>query len=73
MKLLTGDGNQDFIFKDLPVSFIREPYQIPTMNQSHKRHPRANVLDVTKLISDGSFRYIKVPLEARSWHPNPVI
>lgn len=45
MKLFTEDGNQDFVFNDLPVFFIRDPIKFPSMNRSHKRHPRTNVPD----------------------------
>lgn len=44
-KFFTGDGNQDFVFNDLPVFFIRDPIKFPSMNRSHKRHPRTNVPD----------------------------
>jgi catalase len=45
MKLYTEDGNQDFVFNDLPVFFIRDPIKFPSMNRSHKRHPQTNVPD----------------------------
>jgi catalase len=45
MKIFTEDGNQDFVFNDLPVFFIRDPIKFPSMNRSHKRHPRTNVPD----------------------------
>ncbi|CAG1960208.1 unnamed protein product [Fusarium graminearum] len=44
-KLYTEEGIQDFVFNDLPVFFIREPIKFPSMNRSHKRHPRTNVPD----------------------------
>ena len=46
-KLYTEDGIQDFVFNDLPVFFIRDPIKFPSMNRSHKRHPRTNVPDDT--------------------------
>lgn len=44
-KFFTEQGNQDFVFNDLPVFFIRDPIKFPSMNRSHKRHPRTNVPD----------------------------
>lgn len=46
-KFYTEDGIQDFVFNDLPVFFIRDPIKFPSMNRSHKRHPRTNVPDNT--------------------------
>ncbi|KAI1848199.1 hypothetical protein JX266_005912 [Neoarthrinium moseri] len=46
-KLYTEEGIQDFVFNDLPVFFIRDPIKFPSMNRSHKRHPRTNVPDNT--------------------------
>lgn len=45
MRLFTEEGNQEFVFNDLPVFFIRDPIKFPSMNRSHKRHPRTNVPD----------------------------
>jgi len=45
MKLFTEEGNQDFVFNDLPVFFVRDPIKFPSMNRSHKRHPRTNIPD----------------------------
>ena len=45
MKFYTDEGNQDFVFNDLPVFFIRDPIKFPSMNRSHKRHPQTNVPD----------------------------
>jgi catalase len=45
MRFFTEDGNQDFVFNDLPVFFIRDPIKFPSMNRSHKRHPQTNVPD----------------------------
>lgn len=44
-KFYTEDGNQDFVFNDLPVFFLRDPIKFPSMNRSHKKHPRTNVPD----------------------------
>lgn len=46
MKLFTEEGNQDFVFNDLPVFFVRDPIKFPSMNRSHKRHPQTNVPDM---------------------------
>ena len=45
MKFFTEEGNQDFVFNDLPVFFIRDPIKFPSMNRSHKKHPQTNVPD----------------------------
>jgi catalase len=45
MRLFTEEGNQEFVFNDLPVFFIRDPIKFPSMNRSHKRHPQTNVPD----------------------------
>jgi catalase len=42
-KFYTEEGIQDFVFNDLPVFFIRDPIKFPSMNRSHKRHPRTNI------------------------------
>lgn len=42
-QILHRDGNHDFVFNDLPVFFVRDPVKFPSMNRSHKRHPRMNV------------------------------
>jgi catalase len=46
-KFYTEDGIQDFVFNDLPVFFIRDPIKFPSMNRSHKKHPRTNCADWT--------------------------
>lgn len=45
VKFYTEHGNQDFVFNDLPVFFLRDPIKFPSMNRSHKKHPRTNVPD----------------------------
>lgn len=45
LKFYTEEGNQDFVFNDLPVFFLRDPIKFPSMNRSHKRHPRTFVPD----------------------------
>ena len=45
LKLFTEEGNQDFVFNDLPVFFIRDPIKFPSLNRSHKRHPQTNIPD----------------------------
>jgi catalase len=47
IKFYTEDGNQDFVMNDLPVFFLRDPIKFPSMNRSHKKHPRTNVPDNT--------------------------
>jgi catalase len=45
MKIFTEEGNQDFVFNDIPVFFIRDPIKFPSLNRSHKRHPATNCAD----------------------------
>ncbi|OIW30785.1 catalase-domain-containing protein [Coniochaeta ligniaria NRRL 30616] len=47
LKIFTEEGNQDFVFNDIPVFFIRDPIKFPSLNRSHKRHPATNVTDAT--------------------------
>ncbi|TGO58905.1 hypothetical protein BCON_0050g00370 [Botryotinia convoluta] len=45
MKFYTEEGNQDFVFNNTPIFFIRDPLKFPSLNRSHKRHPRTNAPD----------------------------
>ncbi|RSM18545.1 hypothetical protein CDV31_002681 [Fusarium ambrosium] len=45
MKLYTDDGNLDLVFNNMPVFFIRDPVKFPSLNRSHKRHPKTNMPD----------------------------
>ncbi|KAH7015813.1 catalase-like domain-containing protein [Ilyonectria destructans] len=47
LKLFTQEGNQDFVFNDIPVFFVRDPIKFPSLNRSHKRHPATNMTDST--------------------------
>ncbi|KAK0713920.1 catalase-like domain-containing protein [Lasiosphaeria miniovina] len=47
LKIFTEQGNQDFVFNDIPVFFVRDPVKFPSLNRSHKRHPATNVTDAT--------------------------
>ncbi|KAL2134665.1 hypothetical protein VTI74DRAFT_11243 [Chaetomium olivicolor] len=47
LKIFTEEGNQDFVFNDIPVFFIRDPIKFPSLNRSHKRHPATNITDAT--------------------------
>ncbi|KAE8443850.1 hypothetical protein EG329_001259 [Mollisiaceae sp. DMI_Dod_QoI] len=47
MKLFTEEGNQDWVFNDIPVFFVRDPIKFPSVNRSHKRHPQTNLPDST--------------------------
>ncbi|EED19796.1 catalase, putative [Talaromyces stipitatus ATCC 10500] len=42
MKLYTDEGNLDWVFNNTPVFFIRDPIKFPSLNRSHKRHPRTH-------------------------------
>ncbi|GKT70148.1 catalase [Colletotrichum tofieldiae] len=78
MKIFTEEGNQDWVFNDIPVFFVRDPIKFPSLNRSHKRNPRTNVTDPTmsirhlnsysghtyKLVKDdGSFYYAKIHIK----------
>ncbi|KAF9783071.1 hypothetical protein IL306_010011 [Fusarium sp. DS 682] len=45
MKLYTDEGNLDWVFNNTPVFFVRDPIKFPSLNRSHKRHPRTNMPD----------------------------
>ncbi|KAL1867762.1 catalase A [Paecilomyces lecythidis] len=47
MKLYTEEGNQDWVFNNTPVFFVRDPIKFPSLNRSHKRHPQTNLTDAT--------------------------
>ncbi|OLN97435.1 Catalase 1 [Colletotrichum chlorophyti] len=47
MKIFTEEGNQDWVFNDIPVFFVRDPIKFPSLNRSHKRNPRSNLTDAT--------------------------
>ncbi|KAH8907704.1 catalase-domain-containing protein [Coniochaeta sp. PMI_546] len=47
LKIFTEEGNQDFVFNDIPVFFVRDPIKFPSLNRSHKRHPATNITDAT--------------------------
>jgi len=42
IKFKTEEGNQDWVFNNQPVFFIRDPIKFPSVNRSHKRHPTTN-------------------------------
>ncbi|KAB5542569.1 catalase [Coniochaeta sp. 2T2.1] len=43
VKFKTEEGNYDIVGNDLPVFFIRDPAKFPSLNRSHKRHPRSGL------------------------------
>ncbi|OTB05987.1 hypothetical protein M426DRAFT_259811 [Hypoxylon sp. CI-4A] len=43
MKFKTAQGNQDFVFNNQPVFFVRDPTKFPSLNRSHKRDPKTNM------------------------------
>ncbi|KAJ5986651.1 Catalase mono-functional heme-containing [Penicillium sp. IBT 35674x] len=45
MKMYTDEGNLDWVFNNTPVFFIRDPIKFPSMNRSHKRHPKSHLPD----------------------------
>ncbi|KAH8668125.1 catalase [Tricladium varicosporioides] len=47
IKFYTEEGNQDWVFNNTPVFFIRDPIKFPSLNRSHKRHPQTNLQDAT--------------------------
>jgi catalase len=42
IKFKTAEGNQDWVFNDQPVFFVRDPIKFPSLNRSHKKHPATN-------------------------------
>ncbi|RMZ83736.1 hypothetical protein DV738_g918, partial [Chaetothyriales sp. CBS 135597] len=42
VKFKTSEGNQDWVFNNQPVFFVRDPVKFPSLNRSHKRHPATN-------------------------------
>ncbi|KAH9210004.1 catalase-like domain-containing protein [Leptodontidium sp. 2 PMI_412] len=47
IKIYTTEGNQDWVFNNTPVFFIRDPIKFPSLNRTHKRHPQTNIPDST--------------------------
>ncbi|KAL1963316.1 hypothetical protein VTN77DRAFT_8437 [Rasamsonia byssochlamydoides] len=47
IKFYTKEGNNDWVFNDIPVFFVRDPIKFASMNRSHKRHPQTNLHDPT--------------------------
>ncbi|EPE32951.1 Heme-dependent catalase-like protein [Glarea lozoyensis ATCC 20868] len=47
IKFYTEEGNQDWVFNNTPIFFIRDPIKFPSLNRSHKRHPQTNLTDST--------------------------
>lgn len=45
IKFKTEEGNQDWVFNNQPVFFVRDPVKFPSLNRSHKRHPTSNSTD----------------------------
>ncbi|KAG8529100.1 uncharacterized protein KY384_005735 [Bacidia gigantensis] len=42
IKFKTREGNNDWVFNNQPVFFIRDPIKFPSLNRSHKPHPTTN-------------------------------
>ncbi|CAG8970938.1 hypothetical protein HYALB_00000918 [Hymenoscyphus albidus] len=42
-KFYTEEGNQDWVFNNTPIFFIRDPIKFPSLDRSHKRHPQTNL------------------------------
>jgi catalase len=45
IKFKTVEGNNDWVFNNQPVFFVRDPIKFPSVNRSHKRHPVTNAAD----------------------------
>jgi len=45
IKFKTEEGNNDWVFNNQPVFFVRNPAKFPSLNRSHKRHPTTNATD----------------------------
>ncbi|KAK5046989.1 hypothetical protein LTR84_006931 [Exophiala bonariae] len=44
-KIKTNEGNNDWVFNNIPVFFVRDPIKFPSLNRSHKRHPATHSVD----------------------------
>ncbi|KAL9071163.1 MAG: hypothetical protein Q9157_005558 [Trypethelium eluteriae] len=42
IKFKTAQGNNDWVFNNHPVFFVRDPVKFPSLNRSHKKHPGTN-------------------------------
>ncbi|KAI9687514.1 MAG: hypothetical protein M1822_002124 [Bathelium mastoideum] len=42
IKFKTTEGNNDWVFNNQPVFFVRDPVKFPSLNRSHKKHPGTN-------------------------------
>ncbi|KAL4861710.1 hypothetical protein BDV12DRAFT_207800 [Aspergillus spectabilis] len=51
MKMYTDERNLDWVFNNTPVVFIRDPIKFPSINRSHKRHPRSHLPDANMVCS----------------------
>ncbi|EXJ71410.1 catalase [Cladophialophora psammophila CBS 110553] len=47
VKFKTNEGNQDWVFNNQPVFFVRDPMKFPSLNRSHKPHPGTNASDAS--------------------------
>jgi catalase len=45
IKFKTNQGNNDWVFNNIPVFFVRDPIKFPSLNRSHKRHPATHSTD----------------------------
>ncbi|ETI21528.1 hypothetical protein G647_07875 [Cladophialophora carrionii CBS 160.54] len=45
IKFKTAEGNNDWVFNNQPVFFVRDPIKFPSLNRSHKRHPATHSND----------------------------
>ena len=45
IKFYTQEGNYDLVGNNTPVFFIRDPFKVPDMVHTHKRHPQSNLKD----------------------------
>ncbi len=45
IKFKTAEGNNDWVFNNQPVFFVRDPIKFPSLNRSHKRHPATHADD----------------------------
>ncbi|KAJ5656906.1 hypothetical protein N7507_008856, partial [Penicillium longicatenatum] len=52
LKFYTDEGNMDWVFNNTPVLFIRDPIKFPSLNRSHKRHPRTHLPDANMFWDD---------------------
>lgn len=47
VKFYTEEGNNDWVFNNTPIFFLRDPSKFPLFIHTQKRHPQTNLKDAT--------------------------